>query len=307
VDAAIDLGSNTVRLLLARFDNHQLIPLEYHRAVTRLAGHFSLERGLAPESIERTLMVLEHYSGMLKRIRLRTLHVVGTEVIRKAVNQQHFLSEVSNRTALQLEILSGEAEARLSAYGALEILEPRPAHSLIVDIGGGSTELTLVSNRQVLWHASQPLGVVTLLEQHSTDAERTDFLLGQLEEIEASLTVSGFSELAKAPSTCLVGTAGTVTTLAAMLLKMDPYQGELVNNYCITTEHLAQLRTELTGLTLEKRRQIRGLEAGREDLIIPGLEILSRLLKFLQKSQMIVSDYGLLEGLIICRGNPFCT
>jgi exopolyphosphatase / guanosine-5'-triphosphate,3'-diphosphate pyrophosphatase len=301
VYAAIDLGSNTVRLLIARMEHDQLVPLEYRREVTRLAGQFSFDKGLAHEAMERTLGVLEQYASILSSLKLQGFRLVGTEIIRKAVNQKYFLNEINHRTGLQLDVLSGEEEARLSAYGALEVLEPSPPLSLIMDIGGGSTELTLVDNRQVLWQASQPLGVVTLREHHCSDAERHQYIRKRFEEIMRSMTLAGFAELVKAPATCLVGTAGTITTLAAILMEMENYQGELINNTIIKAGQLAQLRTRLAGLDLEELRTIRGLEAGREDLIVPGIDLVSGLMELFHKSQLTVSDYGLLEGLIMSQ------
>jgi len=299
VYAAIDLGSNTVRLLIARLEHGQLVPLEYRREITRLAGKFNPETGLASGAMERTLDVLQQFAAILNQLNLRGFRLVGTEIIRKAVNQEYFLNEIHNRTGLQLEVLSGEEEARISAYGVLEVLEPRPPRSLIMDIGGASTELTLVDNRQVLWYTSQPLGVVTLREHHRTDAERHQHIRGQLEEITQSLTLAGYASLAKAPATCMVGTAGTVTTLAAILLEMEHYQGELINNTIIESGQLPRLRSELAGLSLDDRRKVRGLEAGREHLIVPGIDIVSKLMELFQKTQLTISDYGLLEGLVI--------
>jgi exopolyphosphatase / guanosine-5'-triphosphate,3'-diphosphate pyrophosphatase len=299
VHAAIDLGSNTVRLLIARLEHGQLVPLEYHREVTRLAGKFKFETGLAPEAMERTLVVLQQYSSILGRLNLQGFRMVGTEIVRKAVNQAYFQNEIGNRTGLQLEVLSGEEEAHLATAGVLEVLEPCPGHALIMDIGGGSTELTLVSNRRILWHTSRPLGVVTLCEQHRSDAERHEYIRELLEEIMLSLRLAGLTELAKAPSTCLVGTAGTVTTLAAVLLEMEHYQGDLINNTTIELRQLPRLRSKLTGLGPEELRGVRGLEAGREDLIVPGIDIVSRLMELFQKTQLTVCDYGLLEGLVI--------
>lgn len=297
--AAIDVGSNTARLLIADFDRGALINRTYLREITRLGGRYTREKGLAADAMERTLVALEGFSRRLDQLGLKSLRVAGTEVIRKAPNQQQFISELGNRTGLTLEVLSGAEEAQLSGQGVLAELRTRPDRLLIFDLGGGSLEMILLDGKQVAWRHSQSLGVVTLAERHPSAASRAAAIGGHLEEIQAQLTRAGLVALVNSPMTQLVGTAGTVTTLAAIDRGMEFYRAELINNSSMNAAQLVAMHSKLTAMTAEERRAVKGLEPGREDLIIPGIDVVLGLMQLLGKTNLTVCDSGLLEGLIL--------
>jgi len=299
VHAAIDVGSNTVRLLIAEFDQGILKNRKYSREMTRLGGRYTSGKGLAPDAMERTLVALEDFSRRLERVALKSLRVAGTEVIRKAPNQQQFISDLAIRTGLTLEVLSGAQEAQLSGQGVLAELRTRPERLLVFDLGGGSLELILLDENRVVWCHSQPLGVVTLAERHPSATSRATAIGGHLEVIQNRLNRAGLVTLVNSPMTQLVGTAGTVTTLAAIDREMDYYRAELINNVSMNAAQLVAMRSKLNALTPEERLAVKGLETGREDLIIPGLDIVLGLMRLTGKTKLTVCDSGLLEGLIL--------
>ena len=171
MQAAIDVGTNTVRLLLGRVENGRVVPHLYHRVITRLGGGATLEKGLAPEAMERTLSALKEIAGIMSASGVSHCRGVGTEALRKAVNGKIFVERIRSRTGLSLEIIDGEEEARLSALGVLSELDPRPESCLIFDIGGGSTEFILWQRGDILFQKSYPLGVVSLCENYSEKAQ----------------------------------------------------------------------------------------------------------------------------------------
>lgn len=299
--AAIDVGSNTVRMLLAKRTDQSLIPLRYERKITRLGGGFSARQGLAAAARLRTLTALQEFAEQLDRYPLQSLRVVGTEVIRKATNQLEFLAEIHRQTGLRLEVLSDSDEARLSALGVFSALQPVPDQALVFDLGGGSLELALFRNRILVWQCSRPLGVVTLVEQHPSPAARRQAIDRHMEEVSGQLIRDAVLELACSQATRLVGTAGTVTTLAAILQGLVVYQRELIENSCISRQQLDDLLLDLEGKTLEQLRRVPGLEPGREDLIVPGIEILLGIFELTRQTTLIACDSGLLEGLLLER------
>ena len=298
---SIDVGSNTVRLLIAEFEQNQLIPRHYGRVITRLGGRYSSDKGLASDAMERTLVALEDFNAQLSGLSLCSLRVVGTEVVRKAGNRHHFIAEIKRRCGFDLEVLTGEEEASLSALGALAVLKPHPSQALIFDLGGGSLELILYRFGKVLWRHSQPLGVVALSEQYPDALARATVIAQHVLQVQDLLRRGGLIQLIVADQVQLVGTAGTVTTLAAIVLGMDVYQGELVNNTCLQYGQLLELQSSLAKMSLAERRQVKGIESGREDLILPGLEIILELMKVCHKRSFKVCDSGLLEGVILDR------
>lgn len=297
--ASIDVGSNTVRMLIGSIEQGRLCPERYERAITRLGGGFIDGEGLAPASMERTLAALAEFAEILPRYPLKAVRMVGTAALRRAENRAEFVAQVARWTGLELEIIDGNREARLSARGVLAALDPRPAVTLIVDIGGGSTELVLVEGTQVRFRDSYPLGVVRLCEEQAGAAARRAAIDAVLDRFSAELAAAGQLELLRSAACELVGTAGTVTTLAAIDQQMEEYDWRKVNNYRLALETLSEQYALLKPLTVQQRERLPGLEAGRGDLIMPGIEVLLALARRFSRPQIRVSDFGLLEGILL--------
>jgi exopolyphosphatase/guanosine-5'-triphosphate,3'-diphosphate pyrophosphatase len=301
--AAVDVGSNTVRLLLGEVVQGTVTPVRYERHITRLAGGFDPRRGLASQSMDNTLAALVNIADAIKTSGADLVRVVGTEALRRANNGPEFVRQVKERTGLQLEIIDGEVEARLSCAGVFAALDPRPGRCLMFDIGGGSTEFVLYVDGRVVFQRSYPLGVVDLCENFSDPVNQQRHILSILDRVAYDLTQSSALGAALHPSTVLVGTAGTVTTLAAIKLGMTVYNGLRVNNLNLFAHDLDSLFHHLNPLTDSQREQVPGLEKGRGDLIVPGIRIVLGIFDHFQKDSLKVSDFGLLEGLLLAMSD----
>ncbi len=295
--AAIDVGSNTVRMLIGKVVDGKVIPERYERKITRLKGQ-QTAKGLAPASMERTLSALRDLIDISSRYNLSAMQIVGTEALRSAVNGRQFAEKVHDSLGVELQIINGQTEARLSAAGVLSVVDPVPERCVIVDIGGGSTEIVVVDRSEVVFSESLTLGVVQLAEINSRDAGEA-LLLGATGQIRDQLATAGLLDLAADPATALIGTAGTMTTLAAIDMEMASYDWRRVNNHRISAERVGDILSRLQPLTPQEREKVAGMEAGRGDLIIPGIQILQRLMSTLAKKTFVVSDFGLLEGLLL--------
>lgn len=295
--ATIDVGSNTLRMLIGTGTNSSIRPHRYYRQITRLGGGCSDEKGLTPESMERAHSALLEFKHILDTQQVSQLRMVGTAALRRAINRQQFVSEVKNRTGLILEIIDGAEEARLTAAGVLSVVDPIPKLSLIIDIGGGSTELVCCQAERILLQKSYPLGVVRLCEEfpgHPERQQQISALLGQfLSELTSKLQATDLRNCQ------LIGTAGTVTTLAAMQLKLTDYDWRKINNQTLSLAWLKETRENLQPLSVAERERLPGMEAGRGDLILPGLELLLILLQGFGKHEIKVADAGLLEGVML--------
>ncbi|MFO7982978.1 MAG: Ppx/GppA phosphatase family protein [Desulfuromonadales bacterium] len=296
--ASIDVGTNTVRMLIGEVSDGQVAPDKYRRSITRLGGGFSREKGLSPAAMSRTLETLQEFAEEIRSEGVRSVRAVGTEALRKAPNGGQFAKEVQTQTGLPLEIIAGDEEARLASAGVLAALSPQPDQCLIFDIGGGSTEFILAEGGRVSFHKSYSLGVVRLAEDVSSIEERTRVVESAVDELIHDLAANG-CQLKKEKNFALVGTAGTVTTLAAIDMEMADYDWRRVNNHRLERQSLIDIYQRLLDLSPEEREEVPGMEKGRGDLIIPGISVVLELLAKIDCSFLIVSDFGLLEGALI--------
>lgn len=293
--AAIDIGSNTVRMLIGEVADGQIVPLHYYRHLTRLGGGYDPVQGISAEGRERTLSALVSFADAVQGTNLTGIRAVATEAVRRAVNAQQFVEEVLARTGFIVEIVDGEEEASLSSAGVLAGLKPRPVTALIFDVGGGSTEFIIIKDGERLWQKSYPLGVISLAEA----IESRQMIERVLTVLAEDLRVAGMTTHLASADCALVGTAGTVTTLAAIDLAMTEYDWQRINNYLLPQTTLHSLYARLLPLNSAERELIAGVEKGRGDLILPGLEIVLALLTLFGKDRLRVSDFGLLEGVLL--------
>lgn len=295
VYAAIDIGSNTTRMLVADRSGQRILSPQYYRQITRLAGNFSSGNELSPESIQRTLTALEQFHKILKKNAVQKTRIVATAALRRAVNHQFFIDQVKSSTGLDVEIISGEEEASLMTSGVLSVIRPQPEAAILVDIGGGSTELVCVTENKVLFQESYNLGVVQLCEEFAGHHQRQEYIQS---------IITRFIRQLKSYNQCkgsyqLIGTAGTMTTLAALHLNMDEYNPEIINNHELSYSWIKKTHLILEHMSIPEREGLRGMEAGRGDLILPGLQIAMTLLNCLNLSTIKIADSGLLEGVLL--------
>ncbi|MEJ5364292.1 MAG: hypothetical protein WHS86_04265 [Desulfosoma sp.] len=306
---AVDLGSHTIRVLVAARHPEGTFRLKHHeRHVTRLAQGFSRQGSLTDEAAARALTVVREVAERLRAFPLRALRCGATGVVRKAANGADFIERVRAATGWDVSILSEEQEALLSLRGMVSVLEPPEGPLVCFDLGGSSTEFSLVDweTRGPLWIGSVFVGAATLTEAFLRDApvsverlrEAADqarrILRPAVDEIREVLRERRLSEK---PS--LAGTAGTVTTLAAMDARMAQYVPYRIHNRILTKTWVAETVRSLGAMSLEARRRIVGLEPGREDIILGGAVIVEQILESFDVPHLRVTDAGLLEGLLL--------
>lgn len=306
--AGIDIGSHTSRMLVAQKHGTELVPVRVERRVTRLARDFGDAGVITEEAQQRNISAIKEYISILREFQAAKIACGATGVVRRAKNSYAVLNRITAETGIECKILSEQTEAILSAKGILSVL-PEPGKDLLTfDIGGGSTEflLTLQGIDTSMRSASRPLGAATLTEKYLRDdppgagaVERAALAAGNeiisaKEQLYEDLNYTGII-----PSLELAGTAGTVTTLAAMYMKMEHYVPYRVNGLILTKDWLSHTIESLAQMHLAQRRLIAGLEPGREDIILGGAVIVSEILSCFSRDSFIVTDAGLLEGLLI--------
>lgn len=310
VIAAIDLGSHTIRLLVAALRDGQLLrPLCLERRVTRLAQGFDARIGLTRERMQKSIAVVQEYADLISGLGAESVVCGATGVIRRAPNGLEFLQTIEEQTGIHGAILSEETEATLSAKGVLSGLTRKYTTVLAFDLGGSSTEFTLVDPLQPtpLWATSVFVGAATVTEAYLqadppalTDLEAATQRVGQDLAPTWTALIELLGSLPPKPADLMVvGTAGTVTTLAAMYLRMEAYQPYRVNGLVLPARWIGDTLRQLAGQTLKERRQWVGLEKDREDIILGGTLIVSEILARLNRTDLVVTDAGLLEGLLL--------
>ena len=295
--ASIDLGTNTVRLLIASLGGKGVEPLLVMRRITRLGGGFTREAGLSPEARQRTEEALVEFASALTRYQVTQLRAVATSAVRDAVNGVQFCNGVLARTGIKLEIIGGEEEGLLTLAGIRAGLGDPDGTLLAFDVGGGSTEYTLANGAPPRFIRSLPLGVVRLTEGKQDPEAMADKIDRELEGLAVEMAGAGI--IVDPSRTLLAGTAGTATTLASIDLGMTDYDYRRVNGHWLTRDRVAAILEQLQGLTPEERLAVPGMEKGREDLIIAGALVTLKTLDRFGFEGMKVSDFGLLEGVLL--------
>ena len=297
---SIDIGSNTVRLLILESGpNGSFREIDSARRITRLGEGMDTKKKLAPKTMEATLKVLEEFRNIYEKHGNLPLRAVATSAVREAENMNEFLNETLKRTGFAIEVISGEEEARLTLEGALWKIPHRNRRILTLDIGGGSTEFILSQGRDIAGSISTALGTVRLTEKFlsrhpvpDVDYENlTDHLRLELSAVK--------NQLPAIPPELAIGTAGTVTTLAALDQNLFPYDPEKIHNSVLSLDRILALQDDLKALSIDERRQLKPLERGREDLIIAGTALVIETLRTFGCSELLVSEYSLREGIIL--------
>jgi exopolyphosphatase/guanosine-5'-triphosphate,3'-diphosphate pyrophosphatase len=303
--ATIDLGSNTVRLLVADVDpvTRAWSVVETAQRVTRLGEGLTRTGRLGPQPTERTAAVVGEYVARARRAAAERVLIVATSAVREAANGREFAAGLERLTGERVRVVTGEEEAALTLAGVLSGLGdrgPSGAGTLIVDIGGGSTEYILAHGREAVAAASLRLGVVDFAERYPfpgpVDWPRYRAMQA---EVAARLTAELPLRLRGARPGCLVGTAGTATTLAALDLGLHVYDPARVQGHALARGVIEGLLARLGALTVAERGGLPCLEPGRADLIVAGIAIVLATMDLVGAEALIVSDQGLREGILL--------
>lgn len=298
--AAIDVGTNTLRLLVAEaVGEDDFIALHEEQEITRLGEGLRSTRRLQEAPKRRSLTVLKRFAGTVRRFNVERVAVVATSAVREAGNGKEFVAEAARETGLAIRIIDGREEARLTMLGIRHGLHPGSRPILVMDIGGGSTEFLLARGEVVEAVVSTGLGVVKLTEQHLRNDPLTHGELRRLEEAVEMRIDRLRQELPRLERTTLIGTAGTVTTLAAIDLALVAYDRGKVHGHRLPRARVRELLDRLALLPLRERRLMAGLEPGRADVILAGAAILAVSMERLGYEELQVSDSGLREGILV--------
>jgi len=293
--AAIDLGTNTTRLIVAEVARSKLEELERRTVITRLGEGVDESGVLSTAGIERVQETLSEYAEIVERLDAAPTLVVATSAVRDASNGGEFLSEIERRFGFKVRLLSGSEEALLAFRGAtLGRLLMRSV--LVVDIGGGSTELVLGDAGGPSFHVSLDIGAVRLTERYLHSDPPSPAELDHCAMAVRELLVDRIpAGVLHAPTTA-IGNAGTITTIAALDQSLPAYDRDRVHGYSVTRRAVHEQLTRLAALPLSERRQVPALEPERAPVIVAGAIVCSELLDAFALDAIEASELDILDG-----------
>ncbi|MGF1605398.1 MAG: Ppx/GppA phosphatase family protein [Rhodothalassiaceae bacterium] len=306
VFSALDLGTNNCRLLIARPTPRGFRIIDAFSRVVRLGEGVSRSGQLSPAAMDRAIEALSICARKIERRQVTCLRSVATEACRSAANCASFVDRVKGETGLNLDVITPAEEARLAVLGCQALMDPAMPYALVFDIGGGSTELIFVERRgrdyRILAWTSIPWGVVNLSEAydglHITPqryGELQAFLADYFDPFEAQ---HRFGDKVQAGQVQLLGTSGTVTTLASLYLGLPGYNRRQVDGLWMARSELMRIAEQVVSMTYQERCDHPCIGTDRADLVVAGCAILEQILTLWPSARLRVADRGIREGIL---------
>lgn len=319
---AVDLGTNNCRLLIAKETPSGYKVIDSYSRVVRLGAGLSATGALSQKAMDAAVEAIGVCADKMKAKRVKRWRCIATQACRQASNGQEFLNRIKKETGISFELISPRVEARLAVMGCLSLIDTDKDVALVIDIGGGSSELSWVDVRKLrkmggtpervhrppisAW-VSLPVGVVTLSEAMPSDDESPEALAARYEKMKdhvrnlivASGSETRFTNMFEEGRGHLIGTSGTITSLAGIHLNLPFYQRDKVDGLWMRTEHATAIARRLSSMTIKQRANVPSISEDRATLLIAGCAIMDVIMEMWPAEQIRVADRGLREGMLI--------
>jgi exopolyphosphatase/guanosine-5'-triphosphate,3'-diphosphate pyrophosphatase len=297
--AAIDCGTNSIRLLIADGSDKQLHDIVREMRIVRLGEGVDRTGVLSGAALERTRLALVEYAALLAEHGAESIRMVATSATRDAANRDEFAAMVLSVLGVEPEVISGTEEAALSFLGAASAVPDRLQPLLVTDIGGGSTELVLGVSPEDLTSYSMDIGCVRMTERHLRDDPPTpDQIAAARSDVQAALAVAT-QFVAITEAAMFIGVAGTVTTMSAIALGLSEYQPDLIHGSRMSAAVVGELTDRLLSMTRAERAALPVMHPGRVDVIGGGALILQELMRATGSAEVVVSEHDILDGIAL--------
>lgn len=295
---AIDIGTNSMRILLAKVENGCIIESFKDLRTTRIGEDVDRTGELSALAIQRNIQALKEFINIAKREGIRQIPIIATSAVRDAKNREAFIKRAKEEIDAHIDVITGEQEAQLGFLGVLRGLKEKDKNILVIDIGGGSTEFIFGNKEGIKYLTSINMGAVRMTEKFlRTDpickVEIEELVKNVDEMIESTINYLRNLKIDKA-----IGIGGTATTIAAVSKKLEVYDKDKIHHSHLSYEQVKSIQHIFLSKNLEERKQIKGLQPKRADIIMAGIIILDRILAKLAVEDMIISEYDNLEGLV---------
>ncbi len=300
--AVVDIGSNSTRLLVAEVAGGRVREVERQSRVTRLGRGVDLSGQLSAEAIEAACGAIADYMAICREAGVEKIEAIATSAVRDASNGSAFIAELRERFALSARLLDGEEEARLTYLGAT-IEQPPSEPTLVVDIGGGSTELIVGTGEEIAFHTSLQAGVVRHSERHISGDPPGTLELEALARDIRTLIESAISGQPGVAASAGIAVAGTPTSLASIEIGLEPYDPKQVHGHTLTLSSIQRRLSQLASAPLSKRAEITGLHPDRAPNIVAGVVILVETMRAFGLDRIQVSEHDILYGSAIAANS----
>ncbi len=300
--AFVDIGTNSVRMIILDDTDIDCIKAEKRMQTTRIGAGVDKNKKLSDESMERTIDALKDFEDIAKKEGAESICAIATSAVRDAENKEVFLESVKKEANIDVKVISGKEEARLGFLGVSKGLETsgilkRDDYILVIDIGGGSTELIVGKEGKIDYSISLDIGAVRMCDKFvSSDPislldqdKMADYIRVEIKKV---MTI-----IKEYPIKAVIGIGGTITTAGSIALGMDEYDRKKIHNYFVPLDIIHSINRELLKQTIEERKNTSGLQPARADIIPAGFLILQLLLLSIEKDGVIISEYDNLEGM----------
>jgi exopolyphosphatase/guanosine-5'-triphosphate,3'-diphosphate pyrophosphatase len=302
--AVVDIGSNSTRLLIAELHEGRVTgELDRRTTVTRLGAGVDADGRLSDDGMQRVFAVLDEYHDAIERLDVDAGVAVMTSAVRDSTNGEQFAAEVQRRYGLEPHVLTGDQEATLTYLGATSERDPADTTpTLVLDIGGGSTEMVIGTGHEASFHVSTQAGVVRQTERHLHTDPPTDSEQRAMSQDVREILVTAVPSDKRRAVQHGIGVAGTATQLAAIAQELEPYDAARVHGFELTGDEVRRLLARLAKLPLEERREVTGLDPARAPTIVAGALILVEVLDLFGLDRIEVSEHDILRGAALGLG-----
>lgn len=296
--ATVDIGTNSIRLLIADYENQKISNRKKYVEITKMGRGVDKNKVISKESIDLNSEVLEKFVSIAKNSNCEKIKVIGTSALRDSANSKDFVDEAYKRAGVNVEIITGEQEASLGFMGIKSILDEKK-YTLTIDIGGGSTEFILGDKYgNLIFSKSEDIGVVRLTEKFLKTIIPTCEEVAQMDKYIEDVTSNTINILREYDIGKCIGIGGTATSISSINQKMEVYSTEKIHGSKVYYDEIVEIFHYLKNMTLEEKQQIIGLQPKRADVIFTGVCILKKIMKMLNLNEIVVSEYDNLEGMI---------
>ena len=293
----IDIGTNSMRLLIADYNNGKIENRKKHVNTTRIGQGVDKEGYISEEALQRNINALEEFANICKVEECQAIYCMGTSALRDSKNGNVFVDRAKQKTNIDVEIISGNEESNLGFMGVLEGLDT-DEQILVIDIGGGSTEFIVGDIEGIKFAKSENVGALRMTEKFlAKDPIDTNEFSNMSKfiysEIKDTIDYIKSKQIKK-----IVGIGGTITSLSAMNQELEVYSMEKIHNSEVSIKNIKDILQNLKQMTLNDKKTLKGLQPKRADIITAGVEILNIIMENLEIEKIIVSEYDNLEGLM---------
>jgi exopolyphosphatase/guanosine-5'-triphosphate,3'-diphosphate pyrophosphatase len=294
--AAIDCGTNSIRLLIADISGEKFTEVLRDMEIVRLGQGVDQSKSFHLDAIDRTLLAVEKFKGLLAGKGVEKIRFCATSATRDAINRQLFIDGVRKILGVEVEVIPGNEEARLSFNGATKELTPNDAPFLVVDIGGGSTEFVF-GKSEVEFAISVDIGCVRMSERHlKTQPAQSDQLAQAIIDIDKAIAKAAV-QVPISSAKSLVAVAGTATTIAAAALNLKTYDRVAIHLSRISAQEVHKVAATFQSMSKDEIAQLGFMHPGRVDVITAGSLILSRIMAATGASEFVASESDILDGM----------